>query len=58
MIWQFRYFLLDYQLFSQAKTTFDNYVQGTDLRVGILGGVETSLDYYDDESFLSMLFVI
>ena len=37
----------------QAKATFDTYVQGTDLHVGILGGVDDSLDYCEDNYWLS-----
>ena len=42
-------------LAQQVKATFDAYVSGTDLRVGILcGGVNTSseLQYYNDESWM------
>lgn len=46
-------------LAQQVKATFDAYVSGTDLRVGILcGGVNTSseLQYYNDESWMRTLF--
>lgn len=46
-------------LAQQVKATFDAYVSGTDLRVGILcGGVSTSaeLQYYDDESWMRTVF--
>ena len=39
----------------QAKATFDQYVKGTDLRVGMLGSWGTddsSLDYHDDDTWL------
>lgn len=39
----------------QAKTTFDQYVKGTDLRVGMLGSWGTAdslLDYHDDDTWL------
>ena len=39
----------------QAKATFDQYVKGTDLRVGMLGSwgaADSSLDYHDDDTWL------
>ena len=34
------------------KTTFDIYTKGIDLRTGILGGMDDSLDYNDDFTWI------
>lgn len=50
--------ILCYSYFIKAKATFDTYVQGTDLHVGILGGVDDSLDYCEDDYWLSRIAIV